>query len=273
LTIQSSDDPNENLPAHSLLCNTILTQKAHDGHGLPMDELKHWVNNKCISHGIDSALDMPPRPEPWKTPKGTTDSQKWWICQDFNNLNKVTQIAPMPQGDIRAKQLQLLGHRYIHVFDFVAGFYTIAIHPDSQPYIIFYIEGQGYMKYLQMPFGVTGGPSKFGDLTAQKLHDLIAKAIIELFMDDGSSAADMFKEGISNLRVILERVRQEKLSLAPSKLKLFMTEAMFAGATVGPNGVSPDPTKLTAIVNWPQPKDVSHLEGFLGLTVPNRTLL
>jgi hypothetical protein len=24
--------------------------------------------------------------------------------------------------------------------------------------------------------------------------------------------------------------------------------------------------KLTAIVNWPQPEDTSHLEGFLGLT-------
>jgi hypothetical protein len=252
---------------------TVLAQKAHDGYGLPLDELKHQVNDECIAHGITSALNMPPRPEPRETPKGTTESQKWRICQDFNNLNKVTQIAPMPQGDIRAKQLRLSGHRYIHVFDFAAGFYAIAIHPDSQPYIVFYIEGRGYLKYLRMPFGVTGGPSEFGDLTAQKLHDLISKAIIELFIDDGSSAADTFEEGLLNLRVILERVHQEKLSLAPSKLKLFMTEAVFAGATVGPNGVSPDPTKLTAIVNWPKPEDASHLEGFLGLTGHFRDLV
>ena len=64
----------------------------------------------------------------------------------------------------------------------------------------------------------------------------------------------------------MERVHCEKLSLSPSKLKLFMTEAVFAGAMVGPNGVSPDLTKLMAIVNWPQPEDASHLEGFLGLT-------
>ena len=45
-----------------------------------------------------------------------------------------------------------------------------------------------------------------------------------------------------------------------------MTEAVFAGATVGPEGVKPDTAKLTAIVNWPQPNDASHLEGFLGLS-------
>jgi len=45
-----------------------------------------------------------------------------------------------------------------------------------------------------------------------------------------------------------------------------MSEAVFAGARVGVEGVSPDPTKLTAIVNWPTPADASHLEGFLGLT-------
>ena len=56
------------------------------------------------------------------------------------------------------------------------------------------------------------------------------------------------------------------MSLSPSKLKLFMSGAVFAGARVGVEGVSPDPVKLTAIVDWPTPADASHLEGFLGLT-------
>jgi hypothetical protein len=45
-----------------------------------------------------------------------------------------------------------------------------------------------------------------------------------------------------------------------------MTEAVFAGAHVGPQGVSPDAGKLTAIMDWPIPEDTSHLEGFLGPT-------
>ena len=161
----------------------------------------------------------------------------------------------------------------MHVFDFTAGFYGIAVHPDSQPYITFFVEGRGYFAYQRMPFGVTGGPSEFGHVTGERLHDLIAISILELFMDDGGMASDSFTEGTKKLRVLFDRVWREKMSLSPSKLKLFMTEAVFVGAQVGPQGVSPDSTKLTAIVDWPIPEDVSHLEGFLGLTSYFRDLV
>lgn len=105
------------------------------------------------------------------------------------------------------------------------------------------------------------------------MHDLIADGTCENFVDDGGSAADSFQEGMEKLRRILEHVRREKLSLSPSKLQVFMTEAVFAGARVGPEGVSLDSSKLTAVVNWRIPEDVSHLEGFLGLTVYFRDLV
>ena len=68
------------------------------------------------------------------------------------------------------------------------------------------------------------------------------------------------------LHTLLDHVQREKMSLSPSKIKLFMTEAVYVGAQVSPQGVSPDLSKLTVIVDWPVPEDVSHLEGFLGLT-------
>jgi len=93
--------------------------------------------------------------------------KKWHLCQDFGEINKVITIAPVPQGDIQAKQLCLSGHRYIHMFDFAGGFYGIVIHPDSQPYIKFYLEGHGYFGYERMPFGITGGPAGFGHTVGQ----------------------------------------------------------------------------------------------------------
>lgn len=63
------------------------------------------------------------------------------------------------------------------------------------------------------------------------------------------------------------------MSLSPSKLQLFMTEAIFAGAQVGPQGMTSDTAKLTAIIDWPIPQDTSHLEGFLGLTSYFRDLI
>ena len=252
---------------------SVLAQKAHGNTGLSTDELKHKVNDECVKHGLPASFDLPPRPPPSEGDHTFTSPKKWRLCQDFGEINKVTPIAPVPQGDIRAKQLRLSGHRYIHIFDFAAGFYGIAIHPDSQPYIAFYLEGRGHFAYERMPFGITGGPSEFGYVVGQRLHDLIADGTCENFVDDGGSAADSFDEGMAKLRRILERVRREKLSLSPSKLQVFMTEAVFAGARVGPGGVSPDSSKLTAVVNWKIPEDASHLEGFLGLTAYFRDLV
>lgn len=130
------------------VAQTVLAQKAHDGQGLPIEELKCIVNEQCLSHGLPNEFDIPPVPEPRLNPPSKQNTPiKWRMCQDFGEINKVTEIAPVPQGDIRTKQLRLSGHRYIHVFDFAAGFYGIAVHPDSQPYITFYVEGRGYHAY------------------------------------------------------------------------------------------------------------------------------
>jgi hypothetical protein len=52
-----------------------------------------------------------------------------------------------------------------------------------------------------------------------------------------------------------------------------MTETIFAGANVGPQGVQPDLAKLMAVVNWEQPPDALNLESFLGLTSHFRDLI
>ena len=57
-----------------------------------------------------------------------------------------------------------------------------------------------------MPFGVTGGSSEFGHVTDERLHDLIAKALLELFVDDGGMASDSFEEGTMKLHTLLDRV-------------------------------------------------------------------
>ena len=162
---------------------------------MSIEELKYKVNKQCLQHGLPNEFDLPPIPEPNPNKAIKQDTPiKWRLCQDFGSINKVTEIAPVPQGDMRAKQLRLSGHRYIHIFDFAAGFYGIAVHPDSQPYITFYVEGRGYFAYVRMPFGVTGGPSEFGHVTGERFYDLIAEALLELFVDDGGMASNSFEE-------------------------------------------------------------------------------
>ena len=244
---------------------TTLAQKAHEGKGLDLEELQHRVNDECIANGMETKFDLPPRTTP--TPDDSTPKEpKWRICQNFAQINKITKTAPMPQGDIRAKQQHLSGHRWVSGFDFAAGFYAVIVDIDSRPYTAFYVEGRGYFWYKRMPFGLTGAPSTFGNMTAKHLYDLLAEETMELFVDDGGAAANTFEEMMDKLKRIFTRIRESELSLSASKCELFMTEIVFAGASVGPKGVQPDLKKLTAIVNWKRPENATALAGFLGLT-------
>ena len=244
---------------------TTLAQKAHQGKGLSLGELQHRVNDECIMNGMETKFDLPPRTTP--TPNdSTSDEPKWRICQNFSQINKITKVAPMPQGDIRAKQQRLSGHRWVSGFDFAAGFYAVLMDPKSRPYTAFYVEGRGYFWYKRMPFGLTGAPSTFANVTAKHMYDLLSDEIMELFVDDGGSAANTFNEMMNKLNRIFARIRERGLSLSASKCEFFMTEMVFAGATVGPKGVQPDLKKLTTIVNWKTPENATALAGFLGLT-------
>ena len=244
---------------------TTLAQKTHQGKGLPLEELQHRVNDQCTAKGMDTRFDLPPRSTP--TPDDTNqDDPKWRICQNFSQINKITKVAPMPQGDIRAKQQRLSGHRWVSGFDFAAGFYAVLVDPESRPYTAFYVEGRGYFWYNRMPFGLTGAPSTFSNVTATHLYDLIADEVMELFVDDGGAAADTFEEMMDKLTWIFTRIRETKMSLSASKCEFFMPQIVFAGASVGEKGVQPDLKKLTAIVNWKIPENATALAGFLGLT-------
>ena len=244
---------------------TTLAQKTHQGKGHSLGELQHRVNDECITHGMEPRFDLPPRTAP--TPDDTDqDDPKWRICQNFSQINRITKVAPMPQGDIRAKQQRLSGHRWVSGFDFAAGFYAVLVDPESRPYTAFYVEGRGYFRYKRMPFGLTGAPSTFGNMTATHLYELIVEEIMELFVDDGGAAADTFEEMMDKLTRIFTRIRETNMSLSASKCEFFMSQIIFAGASVGKKGVQPDLKKLTAIVNWKIPENATALAGFLGLT-------
>ncbi|OBZ74276.1 hypothetical protein A0H81_05598 [Grifola frondosa] len=243
-----------------------LAKKVHEGEGLALEELQHQVNDQCILAGYEPIFNLPPRPESTDIPTPTAGKQKWRICQNFGDINRITEIAPMPQGDIRAKQQSMSGHRWISIFDFTSGFYVVTIPEESRPYTCFYVEGRGYFWCIRMPFGLTGAPSTFAQLTVMHLHDLLADNMLTLFVNDGAAAGDTFEEMMDKLHKILNRVRESKLSLSPSKTRRFMTEAIFAGANVGPKGVMPDLAKLTTVVNWEQPDNALNVVSFLGLT-------
>jgi hypothetical protein len=191
---------------------------------------------------------------------------------NYGKLNKSTLVRPMPQGNIHSMQHNLCGKRWISKFDFALGFCACPVAKESQPYAAFYAGPCGYMTWNRMPFGFMGAPTTFHGVTARALGDLVG-TLAELFTDDGGVAGDDFTEKMATLCTILERVRQEDLSLSPQKTSLFMAKIVFAGERVGKQGIQPDLAKLTTVVNWGIPQDLLNLNSFTCLTGYFRSLI
>jgi len=265
------------IPRIKHVAPTVLTQKTHDANGgMTLADLQQELNNQCEGANMDYPLIGQPsamkqqRPITVQVPK---EPPKWRVTQNFAELNKATQIPPMFQGDIRAKQQRLSGHRYVSVFDFASGFYAIEIPDKWRPYFTFFVDGRGYIWYKRMAMGWKGAPTVFSATVTKRLHDILTSDLMELFVDDGGCKDDTFNGMMTKLRQVFQRCRDHKLSLSPMKCRLFMTETTFAGATVGPQGVQPDLAKLSAIVNWKQPDNALNLLSFLGLTGHFRDLI
>jgi hypothetical protein len=63
-----------------------------------------------------------------------------------------------------------------------------------------------------MPFGLTGAPSTFAQMTARALGDLTG-TLFELFVDDGGMAGDSFVELVEKTRTLFQRIRETGLWL------------------------------------------------------------
>jgi len=85
------------------------------------------------------------------------------------------------------------------------------------------------------------------------------------FIDDCIVIGRSFDEHLSNVQTVLQRLKHAKLLLKPKKCCFFQHQVKFLGHIVSKDGVGVDPQKTSVISQWPFPKTVSELRGFLGL--------
>jgi len=86
-----------------------------------------------------------------------------------------------------------------------------------------------------------------------------------VFIDDILIYSKCVQEHEQHLRVVLEKLRANKLYVKLSKCEFWLEKVAFLGHILTAEGVAVDPEKVEAVSNWQQPTNVSEIRSFLGL--------
>ncbi|KAA3461490.1 Retrotransposon protein [Gossypium australe] len=174
----------------------------------------------------------------------------------YRQLKKVTvkNKYPLPRIDDLFDQLK--GATVFSKIDLRSGYYQLRVKDSDVPKTAFRTRYR-YYEFLVMPFGLTNAPAVFMDLMSHKF--------VVVFIDDILIYSQEENEHAEHLRTILQILRDNQLYAKCSKSEFWLKKVGFLGHIVSGDGVRVDPSKISAIVDWKPPKNVSEVRSFLGL--------
>ena len=185
------------------------------------------------------------------------------LCIDYRQLNRVTirNQYPLPRIDELFDQLQ--GSRVYSKIDLRSGYHQLRVQESDVPKTAFRTR-YGHYEFLVMPFGLTIAPAAFIDLMNRVFQPYLDRFVI-VFIDDILVYSGSSEEHLEHLKIVLQTLRERQLYAKLSKCKFWLDKVAFLGHVISAEGVSVDPQKIEAVVNWKPPKNVSEVGSFLGL--------
>lgn len=116
-----------------------------------------------------------------------------------------------------------------------------------------------------IPFSLTNAPASFQGLMNDFFKAFLRKIILVFFDNILIYSQDMGQH-ICHLQSMLAVLQHHSLFSKKSKYMFPVLEINYLGYIISGNGVKVDPSKLQSKIDWPIPKTVKSLSGFLGLT-------
>jgi len=147
--------------------------------------------------------------------------------------------------------------------DLASGYWQVEMDPADKEKTAF-ITSFGIYQFNVMPFGLTNAPATFQRLMDSLFSKLVGKSVV-VYLDDLNIYSKTFDEHLGHIQEVFNILSEAGLKLKPQKCSFAHKKLKFLGYVVGEHGVSTDPEKVEVVKNFPIPRNLRQLRGFLGL--------
>ena len=193
-----------------------------------------------------------------------TDGKSLRMCVDYRALNKITVKNRFPLPLIQDLVRTLSKAKIYTALDLRGSFNLVRI-AEGDEWKTAFSTRFGHYESLVMPYGLTNAPATLQNMMNDLFKDMLGIFVL-IYLDDIIIFSNSPEEHEKHVESVLERLRDNKLYCRLSKCQFRTTKIVYLGYIITPDGVSMDPRKVSAIINWNHPTNVTEIQMFIGFT-------
>lgn len=194
-------------------------------------------------------------------------NNKLRVCLDPTFLNQAIKDTKQQLPTLDEIIPELNKAKIFSTIDAKKGFWQVELTERSSKLTAFWTPF-GKFRYLRLPFGLSTAMEIFQKKMLEITNGLKGVHVLAddiLVVGYGDNEDDAQKNHDENLEKLLDRLRKENVKLNEEKTNLCKKEIKFYGHVLTSEGVKPDKSKITAIINMPVPCDKEAVQRFLGM--------